>query len=322
MESVAQLLSDYLRAVAEDTGHPATLELDRLPAEFRSFGAELSSFCQDVLETKQFARMLAKGNLDQALPDLSNQVAAPLKSLHAALRHLTWQSQQVAKGDYQQRIDFMGEFSVAFNAMTEQLEHQRAAMLDKIENCQTEIHSLTQHTELERERRRQLEDVANYDALTQAFNRRYGVELLEQWLREKREFILCFVDIDNLKYVNDRFGHTEGDCYILRIVALLREFSSKSVVCRIGGDEFMLLAEGFTLEQATARFEEIRSRLLAHKQDTPQVSYENGMSYGIVSVEADNTFDSSALLYEADDRMYQYKRACKAARRAARFTRT
>ena len=45
-----------------------------------------------------------------------------LKALHSNLRHLTWKTQQIAAGDLEQRVDFMGDFSTAFNSMTQQLK--------------------------------------------------------------------------------------------------------------------------------------------------------------------------------------------------------
>ena len=67
---------------------------------------------------------MSVGNFDCALPSPDNEIAASLKSLHASLKHLTWQAQQVAKGDYNQRVDFMGDFSIAFNNMIEQLNQR------------------------------------------------------------------------------------------------------------------------------------------------------------------------------------------------------
>jgi GGDEF domain-containing protein len=72
-----------------------------------------------------------------------------------------------------------------------------------------------------RRRREELESVAFFDALTGAYSRHYGMNLLEQWLANGEPFSLCFVDMDNLKYVNDTFGHEAGDKYILDVSARL-----------------------------------------------------------------------------------------------------
>ena len=75
---------------------------------------------EDILATHRFIRRLAQGDLSDELY-VRGQWAGTLKALQANLRHLTWQVQQVAAGDLTQQADFMGEFSEAFNQMTDNL---------------------------------------------------------------------------------------------------------------------------------------------------------------------------------------------------------
>lgn len=412
MDSIEKVVLDFLHDAMHDA-KSAALHLHELPEEFQAFGKELCSFCQCVEETAALARSLSEGDLNIILPPPSNQMAAPLKSLHATLKHLTWQTQRVAQRDYQQRVDFMGDFSKAFNTMTEHLQKQHAALLREIENRQRQITALSQNKSLyellvgqiqqwiivadadtgkylfisrevedalsdpvsehqmrrwmirqmreghevegmrtaelelnahdciqyysasihplhwcdrrafafvltdvsrEREQLHTLQNIANFDTLTQVYSRRYGMDLVEQWLEEKREFALSFVDIDNLKYVNDRFGHTEGDQYIMLVANMLREFSADVTVCRIGGDEFMLLVENWSVEAVSERMEVLRRELIAQKH-TPDIVYEHSMSYGVVSIQRGDTLLVSDLLSIADERMYEYKRAYKLKRK-------
>ena len=74
---------------------------------------ELEDFLTAI---QQFALSIANGDLSPTLR-LRGPLAGSLKSLQANLRHLTWQTQMVAQGDFDQRVDFMGEFSAAFNSM-------------------------------------------------------------------------------------------------------------------------------------------------------------------------------------------------------------
>jgi signal transduction histidine kinase/FixJ family two-component response regulator len=101
------------------------LDTECLPEDFRELGQGLQYFAECVKETLALANSLSKGNLKLKLPPSSNNMAAPLKELYASLKHLAWQARQVAAGDYTQRVDFMGDFSNAFNTMIEQLERQR-----------------------------------------------------------------------------------------------------------------------------------------------------------------------------------------------------
>lgn len=65
---------------------------------------------------------MSRGDLDMTVPASKMQVLQSVKHLHASLRHLTWKTQQIASGDLSQRVDFMGDFSRAFNSMTQQLQ--------------------------------------------------------------------------------------------------------------------------------------------------------------------------------------------------------
>lgn len=147
MDYIAKLLLDYLRNVVYDPEH-AVLDVEKLPDEFQDFGKGLIFFSECVLEAAALAKAISKGNLDTPLPPADNEIAASLKDLHAALKHLTWQTQQVANGDYQQRVDFMGDFTEAFNAMVEQLELQRSALLKEIESRRIENEVLLQNKSL------------------------------------------------------------------------------------------------------------------------------------------------------------------------------
>jgi diguanylate cyclase (GGDEF)-like protein len=162
----------------------------------------------------------------------------------------------------------------------------------------------------EKKQMHKLENVAYHDTLTKAFNRHYGMEILTEWLGTNTVFIICFVDMDNLKYVNDKFGHAEGDKYILRVVGLLRSFSPDSILCRLGGDEFMLLAQNWTLKDAEAQLENLRAKLTEY-DDLPDFLYHHSLSYGVVETDFDNTMSASELLGIADEKMYRYKREHK-----------
>ncbi len=155
-----------------------------------------------------------------------------------------------------------------------------------------------------------LQKAAFHDTLTRLYNRHYGMELLQEWIKENSSFILCFADIDNLKYVNDKFGHTEGDRYIQCVADKLRESLPEAVICRVGGDEFLLLDKSIDMSTAFERMEGARNSLLAH-QCEKNVSYEHSLSYGIIQINEDNALLAEELLSIADEKMYEYKRAYK-----------
>jgi PAS domain S-box-containing protein len=124
VDPAVKLLFEYIRDVIYNPPH-AVLDIEKLPPDFHDLGEGLRYLGDCILETRKFANALSRGELDEESPSRNNEIAGPLKSLQSSLQHLTWQTQQVALGDYQQRVDFMGNFSLAFNTMVQQLEERR-----------------------------------------------------------------------------------------------------------------------------------------------------------------------------------------------------
>ena len=141
LNSPQELLFAYLRDVIYDPTN-AKLNIDDLPFEYQKFAKGLVLYVEMVTETNKLVSDLAEGNLDCKIPSRDNPVAAPMKMLHASLKHLTWQAQQVANGDYQQRVDFMGDFSLAFNKMIRELEKKQKINQAEKSKLERYVHSL------------------------------------------------------------------------------------------------------------------------------------------------------------------------------------
>jgi hypothetical protein len=94
---------------------------------------QLITFIEQI---HRFIIPLAQGELSDIKIVPNNYLASPFKELHSRLRHLTWQAKQVASGDYRQRVDFMGEFSEAFNSMIISLERNEKLLRDKIDELE------------------------------------------------------------------------------------------------------------------------------------------------------------------------------------------
>jgi len=164
-----------------------------------------------------------------------------------------------------------------------------------------------------------LESVAYSDPLTGTGSRHFGMKTLDNWIDDRTHFCVVFVDIDHLKHVNDSFGHPAGDEYIGAVAKLLMEFSPDVMVSRLGGDEFMVLQQGWNEARATERIAELRDQL--ERQNTgPDQPYIRSISYGVVEALPDNTIPGSGLLSLADERMYVFKRAQKKQRQTCILT--
>jgi signal transduction histidine kinase/DNA-binding response OmpR family regulator len=102
---------------------PALIELpeDYPDNEIKQAVGYINKFINEYNRATDSIHALSKGELNHELPKGKMIILQTLKHLHASLRHLTWTTQQIAKGDFSHEVDFMGEFSVAFNSMTQQL---------------------------------------------------------------------------------------------------------------------------------------------------------------------------------------------------------
>ncbi len=153
------------------------------------------------------------------------------------------------------------------------------------------------------------------DALTKVCNRGCFIEYLSLLLKKNRRngesFALIFIDVDNFKFVNDTYGHEEGDIILQNVAQLLVEsFRKDDMVARYGGDEFVVLVKLPHLE--LTRIEEVLNSLVKRVEER-FAKYNISLSFGIALYPIDGK-SMKTLLDVADKRMYHLKRAKKAAR--------
>ncbi|MBF0567996.1 MAG: diguanylate cyclase [Nitrospirae bacterium] len=93
------------------------------------YAEQLSRLTGYLDAIRGFALALGNGDLSKSIERCGvGPVAGSLKTLHASLKHLTWQTKQISVGDFSQRVDFMGEFASAFNSMVEGLDESRTEL--------------------------------------------------------------------------------------------------------------------------------------------------------------------------------------------------
>jgi diguanylate cyclase (GGDEF)-like protein len=157
------------------------------------------------------------------------------------------------------------------------------------------------------EQSRRLREMAITDPLTGAYNRRYlelqASKCLESWDRYRRPVSLLLLDIDNFKWINDKFGHAVGDEAIQCLVNLVKKRMRKvDILCRFGGEEFVLLLSESNGKQAMAVANEMR-RAVECADILPEGNLT--VSIGVCDVAAAN--DSEHWLKYADAAMYLAK---------------
>jgi diguanylate cyclase (GGDEF)-like protein/PAS domain S-box-containing protein len=165
------------------------------------------------------------------------------------------------------------------------------------------VRNLTERSRLEAE----LWELALMDDLTGLHNRRSFILLAEQALKEaaraRRPVIAVFADVDDLKTINDTYGHAEGD-RVLQLVAdaLTRACRESDLVARLGGDEFVIiLAETHGLDG-------LEGRIRRHLADlATALPYALSVSLGVAHCDATHPCRLEELLEQADRAMYRQK---------------
>jgi len=162
----------------------------------------------------------------------------------------------------------------------------------------------------------EIEDLAYYDPLTHLPNRRLMIDRINHAMatntRSEKQSALLFLDLDHFKTLNDTLGHDMGDILLqqvaLRLTSCIRE---NDTVSRFGGDEFVVLLEGLSVQpiEAAAQAEDIANKFLSSINQTYQLAshiYTSSTSIGITIFNGHDA-EVDELLKQADIAMYQAK---------------
>ena len=151
---------------------------------------------------------------------------------------------------------------------------------------------------------------ATYDDLTGLLNRREFNEKLAYSVQKAHKYytesVLCYLDLDRFKIVNDTAGHTVGDRLLSELAQLLQnQIRKEDTLGRLGGDEFGLLLEGCTLKEAEQIGEQIIKSINSYRLKWKTVEFDVGVSIGMVGIS--HSVDAAELLSRADLACYQAK---------------
>jgi len=158
----------------------------------------------------------------------------------------------------------------------------------------------------------ELRELSHRDGLTGLYNRRYLIDAVSRELtlaeRNKIPMSLVMLDVDHFKSINDTQGHQSGDAVLVQLAKLLANMArSSDIVCRYGGEEFLLVLTGASLETAMARADGIRVACEAQMINFQGNSLKVTVSAG-VAVFPEHGRTLNELLQRADQALYQAKR--------------
>lgn len=160
---------------------------------------------------------------------------------------------------------------------------------------------------------RELSYRARHDALTGLLNRyefdRRLRAALERSADEDAPGVLCLLDLDKFKVVNDTCGHEAGDAMLTRIAGVIRGcLRSTDTLARLGGDEFGIILEGCSLARGETVVKKIRTEVAAFRFTWSERTFNLGVSIGLVPFSGDDQ-DAGRLLSVADTACYRAKDA-------------
>jgi len=156
-----------------------------------------------------------------------------------------------------------------------------------------------------------------HDELTTLLNRRGFLTLAEQQIktasRMKKRIALLYLDVDNLKRINDSGGHVLGDRALMEIAFHLKKsFRESDIVARMGGDEFSVLAMESTKLDSAVLVQRLEEKLtLFNARSSAEAGFTLSASIGVYTREPDQPATIEEMLSRADSLMYEKKRARK-----------
>jgi len=152
------------------------------------------------------------------------------------------------------------------------------------------------------------------DELTGLFNRRGFLTFAEQQLslhaRMNKSLYLLYSDLDSMKWINDTYGHKEGDFALIIAAEILKKtFRASDVVARIGGDEFAVVFSPTDSDEnhVKAIISRLRQNLYAYNRNMIH-GYSLSLSLGVVCQNPKLPYNLNELIRQADDLMYNEKR--------------
>jgi two-component system cell cycle response regulator len=166
---------------------------------------------------------------------------------------------------------------------------------------------------------REIRSLAVTDELTGLYNRRgflaSATHQLKLAHRHSENVLLLFCDVDNLKEINDAFGHQAGDMALVRAADALEEtFRDSDILARLGGDEFAVLASDASFPNRHAIVPRIEKSL--EKGNAEETRYELSFSIGVARFEPQTPVSLGELMARADQDMYVHKKSHRQVRLA------
>jgi len=164
---------------------------------------------------------------------------------------------------------------------------------------------------------KRLEDMYVRDSLTGVYNRfglaRSFAEIKQKSMMSRIKMQISFVDLDDLKGINDQYGHEMGDEIISSAASIMHDEAGKCVVARYGGDEFIVIGTARDIHEPEEYWKRVERRIAEYNRKSGRDLLSLSYGYEIFNVESKTTLEECIL--SVDARMYEKKRQKKEAKK-------
>jgi diguanylate cyclase (GGDEF)-like protein/PAS domain S-box-containing protein len=160
-----------------------------------------------------------------------------------------------------------------------------------------------------------LVEYATKDSLTGVLNRRAGLIHLQKLINvsktQNKNLCIGYIDIDNLKKINDKYGQNEGDFLLTFVIKTLREnLREGDIICRVGGDEFLIIFPDTSIEDISQLWQEIDS-IFRQFNETKKKPYSIYINRGFSQFDQQKNFTLDAMLANADRELTAFSKKPK-----------
>jgi len=213
--------------------------------------------------------------------------------------------------------DEFGDLARGFNALQKHLDDARCKLESRVSHASQELQNAYQQLTVQanelRSMNKELEVLSVTDPLTGLFNRRYFERLMDSEvmlsIRNDETISIILLDIDNLKGINERYGHSGGDAVIRNVGRLISEHVRHSdVACRYGGDEFFILCRHATISNAVGFADDLHHTLAVDALRPNGQELPITVSIGVATIPGVRSITTAEEFFQCADMAL---RACK-----------
>ncbi len=163
-----------------------------------------------------------------------------------------------------------------------------------------------------------LVEYATKDSLTGVLNRRAGLIHLQKLINicktQNKNLCIGYIDIDNLKKINDKYGQNEGDFLLTLVIKTLREnLREGDIICRVGGDEFLIIFPDTSIEEILQLWQEI-DRIFRQFNETKKKPYSIYINRGFSQFDQQKNSTLDAMLANADRELTAFSKKPKSSK--------